>query len=84
MNEVDALIGAPYSSTSEKVSLIAATWNIPVVAYSATSPSLADKELYPTFSRVPGSTVYSAPLYTKVYIISFASLHIKVFFCLLS
>jgi ABC-type branched-subunit amino acid transport system substrate-binding protein len=51
-NPGHVIIGPPYSSQAVPMSANAEAFDIPVVSYLATAPSLSDKSRYPYFSRV--------------------------------
>jgi len=50
--DFNIVIGTAFSSTSEIASLVFRQFDLPIISYGATSITLSDKELYPTFSRV--------------------------------
>ena len=60
--DLDVIIGDGCSRICRPVSLLAAVWNIPVISYGCQMPSLSNKTIYPTFSRVtaPGSSYVRA------------------------
>ncbi len=49
--DLDGIIGDGCSSVCQPQALLAAAWNIPVVASPCANPVLANKATYPTFSR---------------------------------
>ena len=58
--KLDAIIGSQCSLVCEPVGLLAAIWNIPLVASRCTSMSLSDKTMYPTFIRARGNSIYAS------------------------
>ncbi len=60
---VDGIIGDGCSVVCQPVSLLAAAWGIPVVSWGCTSPSLSNKETYPTFTRVEENWQTSGPTF---------------------
>ena len=54
VDRLDGLIGGGCSVVCQPVALLAAAWNVPVVAWACASPPLSDKVTYPTFTRVMG------------------------------
>jgi len=53
---VHALVGVPSSRSAKIASTIANVYNLPVISFGATDIDLADKTMYPTFSRTnPGT-----------------------------
>ena len=55
---VSAILGAACSSASETAALAAAFGNVPIISASSTSPTLSDREAYPSFLRTVPSDVY--------------------------
>ena len=54
---VVALIGGSSSSNTIPVASVAAVLKIPQISFSATSPALSDKQLYPYFRTVPPDSI---------------------------
>ncbi len=63
VQDLDALIGPVCSIVCLPVSLLATAWNIPLVSWGCTSPSLSDKSLHPTFSRTDGTVLTLGPVF---------------------
>jgi len=53
---VHALVGVPSSRSAKIASTIANVYNLPVISFGATDNDLADKAMYPTFSRTTPGT----------------------------
>lgn len=60
------LPGPGCSVTCQPVSLLAASWGIPIISYSCTSAALSDKSIYPTFTRSEGTWLSRAPVFDKI------------------
>ncbi len=66
VEDLDGIIGDGCSVVCQAQGLLAAAWNIPVVAWWCSSPRLSDKTIYPTFTRVKGPWTDLGPLYNAV------------------
>ena len=79
MADVDGLVGAACSIVCQPVGLLAASWNIPMVSFSCTSGSLADKETYPTFTRTCPNMIALLPGAFAATIDAFGSVSLGTF-----
>lgn len=59
---LDGLIGDVCSVVCQPQALLAAAWNIPVVAIWCSSPALSDKSMYPTFTHMVGAYTNLGPM----------------------
>ena len=59
--DLDAIIGLLCSVVCEPVGLLAASWNIPLVAAFCSSGILSNKAIYPTFSRMDANFLDLGP-----------------------
>ena len=66
VEDLAGIIGAACSTVSQPISLLAASWGIPVISWASTSDSLSNKEVYPTFTRVEGTWSILAPVLNDV------------------
>ncbi len=66
VEHLDGIIGDGCSAVCQPQALLAAAWNIPVVAWWCSSPMLSDKSIYPTFTRVKGPWANLGPMYNAV------------------
>ena len=63
---LDAIIGSQCSTVCEPVGLLSTVWNIPQVSSRCTSILLSNKTVYPTFSRVRGTSLYTSRVVMNV------------------
>ncbi len=63
VDHLDGIIGDGCSIVCQPQALLAAAWNIQVVAYWCSSHALSDKSVYPTFSRVEAPYTLLGPLF---------------------
>ena len=62
-HNIDAVIGAACSDATVSLAYLAAAWNVPVVGYTGTSETLADKNIFNTFMRTLESVgKYASPI----------------------
>ena len=62
-HNIDAVIGEACSDATVSLAYLAAAWNVPVVGYTGTSDTLADKNIYNTFMRTLDSVgKYASPI----------------------
>ena len=61
-----AFIGGGCSVVCEPVGLLAAAWNLPMVAFGCTSNALSNKFNFPTFTRVVGTWLIFAPIVERI------------------
>ncbi len=66
VEDLDALIGASCSVVCIPESLLAASWNIPVIAWGCSSDGLSNKDIHPTFTRLEGTYVSRAPAFARL------------------
>ncbi len=66
VEDLDGIIGDGCSVVCQPVSMLAASWGIPVVAWACTSGSLSDKTTYPTFTRVQGTWITLGPVFNAL------------------
>ncbi len=62
VQSLNGIIGSACSVVCQPVSLLAASWAIPVVSWQCASSSLSNKEIYPTFSRVETTWMMLPPI----------------------
>ena len=63
---LDAIIGSQCSVVCEPVGLLADVWNIPQVSSRCSSMLLSNKTVYPIFSRVRGTILYTSRVVMNV------------------
>ncbi len=54
------IVGPTTSSTTVNAHVVASRFNIPLLGYTASSPDLSNKVLYPNFFRIDQSDAYQA------------------------
>ena len=64
-SEVDVIIGSPCSGDCELFVPMVTYKHVPVISYYAVSPVLSNKQVYPAFARVVGTTVFYDRLGTQ-------------------
>lgn len=65
-SQLNVIIGEACSAACQPMGLLAAAWSIPFVTMGCLSPKLADRQTYPTFSRVIGTTAATGPAYNGI------------------
>ena len=66
VEDLDGIIGAGCSVVCKPVSLMAATWNLPMVSYYCASSVLSNSNLYPTFSRTNQPYLGLVPMFNAM------------------
>ncbi len=66
VEDLDGFIGSVCSVVCQPQSLLAASWGIPVISWSCTSTSLADKEVYPTFTTLQALWANREPVFDSM------------------
>jgi ABC-type branched-subunit amino acid transport system substrate-binding protein len=80
LNETIGIIGPDLSSEAILVAPIAATYGLPVIGFSATSPALSSRTLYPTFLRdVPASDVSAEAVIDLCYMLGMTKVCCEIF-----
>ena len=57
-SDVDVIIGSPCSGDCELFVPMVTYKHVPVISYYAVSPVLSNKQVYPAFARVVGTTLF--------------------------
>ena len=78
---VSGIIGPGSSATSLFVTRAAAIYEVPTIAYSASSDELSDKNRFPFFFRTVPSDRFLCAMVTFFFLLSMERKHSSLFYC---